>query len=167
MKNIVHAWLMRVLPLSQARRLEWFPMFAFLRVKVLELQPDWRVVRLRLPLSARSQNPGGTMFGGAPAAVADPIAGLACARAFPDYIVWTKSLQVEFLHPGTDALEMVFRFEPEQRARIEEELAQRQKSDPVFEYGFYDRAGRLCVRVRNTVAVRPDGYRGFRGAVRR
>ena len=54
-----------------------------MRIKVLEIADDWRTVRILLPLNARSRNPGGVMFGGYQAALADPIAALACARVFP------------------------------------------------------------------------------------
>ncbi len=40
---------LRSLPfLSQSQRLEWFPPFFLMRVKVLELTDDWQTARLRL-----------------------------------------------------------------------------------------------------------------------
>ena len=55
-------------------------------LRVLELSDDWRRVRLLLPL-AGNRNPGGGMFGGAMACLADPIAALACSRVFPGHQV--------------------------------------------------------------------------------
>ena len=78
--------------LSDARLLEIYPPFRPMRIKVLEIGKDWRTVRIRLPLNARSRNPGGVMFGGYQAALADPIAALACARVFPGYSVWTRAM---------------------------------------------------------------------------
>jgi hypothetical protein len=69
--------------LPDARLLEWYPPFRPMRIKVLEISEEWRRVRIRLPLNAMSRNPGGVMFGGYQAALADPIAALACARVFP------------------------------------------------------------------------------------
>ena len=69
--------------LSDARLLELYPPFVPMRIKVLEITYGWRTVRIRLPLNARSRNPGGVMFGGYQAALADPVAALACARVFP------------------------------------------------------------------------------------
>ena len=63
--------------LSPSQRLEWYPPFWLMRVKVLELADDWSTVRLRLPLTVFSRNMGDSMFGGYQAAVADPIAALA------------------------------------------------------------------------------------------
>ncbi|NCW57195.1 MAG: hypothetical protein EBV65_05905, partial [Gammaproteobacteria bacterium] len=62
--------------LSDARMLEFYPPFWFMRIKVLEMDREWRRVRIRLPLNAISRNPGGVMFGGYQAALADPIAAL-------------------------------------------------------------------------------------------
>ncbi|HEB66324.1 MAG TPA: PaaI family thioesterase, partial [Gammaproteobacteria bacterium] len=47
--------------LSDRRRLEWYPPFRLMGVKVIELAPDWRVVRLKLPLTMLSRNMGDTM----------------------------------------------------------------------------------------------------------
>ena len=54
-----------------------------MRVKVVSLESNWRNVRIRLPLNTLSRNPGGVMFGGYQACLADPIAALACSRIFP------------------------------------------------------------------------------------
>ena len=68
--------------LSDARLLEMYPPFVPMRIRVLEITEGWRHVRILLPLNARSRNPGGVMFGGYQAALADPVAALACARVF-------------------------------------------------------------------------------------
>jgi len=43
--------------------------------------------------------------------------------------------------------------------KIRAELDRDQKSIPTFEYGFYRTDGLCCTRIRNTVAIRPKGYR--------
>jgi len=153
--------------LSEARRLELFPPFWLMRVKVLELAPDWSVVRLRLPLNMVSRNMGDTMFGGWQAAVADPIAALACAKRFPGFDVWTRHQILDFRKVGNSDLELRFVF-PSQRAEaIAAELRERGRSTPSFSYGFYRADGELCTRVENTVAIRPEGYlKGHSGAWR-
>src|SRR5262245_25963643 len=85
---------------SDARLLELYPPFLPMRIKVVEITNGWRSVRIKLPLNARSRNPGGVMFGGYQAALADPIAALACARVFPGYSVWTRAMNISFDHRG-------------------------------------------------------------------
>jgi len=143
---------------SPRQRLEWFSPFFLMRVKVLELADDWQVVRLRLPLNAFSRNMSDSMFGGYQAALADPIAALACARRFPGHEVWTRAMDIDFVADGTSDLELRFEFDPGVDQQIRDDLAARGRSTPQFEYGFYRQDGTLCSRVNNTVAIRPKGY---------
>ena len=153
------------MPQHSALRLENYPPFKSMQIKVLNLDEDWQRVQILLPLNEHNCNPGGTMFGGAMTSLADPIAALACAKRFPDYTVWTKSLKVDFLHPGNRDLQLRFEFPAEAMEKIEQDLAQRGASTPEFEYGFYlDET--LCCRIHCKVAIRPadpDSHRrGFR-----
>jgi acyl-coenzyme A thioesterase PaaI-like protein len=145
--------------LSDARLLELYPPFVPMRIKVLELAPGWRTVRIRLPLNARSRNPGGVMFGGWQAALADPIAALACARVFPGYSVWTRSMSISFDHGGNSDLELRFVLTPAQEEAIRIELERDGRSTPTFEYAYVREDNVRCTVVRNTVAIRPKGYR--------
>ena len=148
----------RVRFLSSRRRIEWYPPFRMMGVKVVELDPDWRRVRLRLPLTAFSRNLGDSMFGGYQASVADPIAAIACSKQFPGYSVWTRSLHLEFDHPGDTDLELRFDFSESIRAQIEADLVRKQRSTPAFEYGLYRSDGVCCTRVSCRVAIRQAGY---------
>jgi acyl-coenzyme A thioesterase PaaI-like protein len=144
--------------LSTQRRIQWYPPFWFMGVKVLELDNDWNKVRLRLPLTALSRNLGGSMFGGYQAAIADPVAPIACSKHFPGYDVWTRSLYLDFEHPGDTDLELKFDFDPDHREQIRCELDTRGRSTPEFEYGLYRSDGRRCTRIHCRVAIRPRGY---------
>jgi len=144
--------------LSDARKLEWYPPFWLMRIRVLELARDWRVVRIRLPLNSISRNPGGVMFGGFQASLADPIPALACARIFPGYSVWTRALAIDFDRGGSTDLEFRFEMPVSQEADIRAELAARGRATPAFDCGYYLVDGTLCTRIRNTVAIRPRGY---------
>ncbi|HKK05864.1 MAG TPA: PaaI family thioesterase [Gammaproteobacteria bacterium] len=156
-------WGRRLGFLSERRRLELFPPFWLMRVKVLEIAEDGRRMRLRLPLNAASRNMGGAMFGGYQAALADPIPALACARVFPGYSIWTRALRLDFRREGTSDLELRFEFPVELETRVREELSTRGRSTPHFELGFYRDDGVLCTLVHNTVAIRPRGYRAGGG----
>jgi acyl-coenzyme A thioesterase PaaI-like protein len=145
--------------LSDARLLEMYPPFVPMRIKVLEIADGWRKVRILLPLNYLSRNPGGVMFGGWQAALADPIAALACARIFPGYAVWTRAMTISFDHGGNSDLEMRFSLTPEQERDVRIELERDGRSTPTFEYGYVRQDGVRCTVVRNTVAIRPRGYR--------
>jgi len=145
--------------LPDARLLELYPPFVPMRIKVLEITKDWRTVRILLPLNARSRNPGGVMFGGYQAALADPIAALACARVFPGYSVWTRAMSISFDHGGNSDLEMRFALTPAQEQDIRMGLQHEGRATPTFEYGYVRKDGVCCTVIRNTVAIRPRGYK--------
>lgn len=151
-------WIWRLNAVSDKRKIELYPPFFMMRVKVLEIRDDWRFVRLKLPLNTFSKNPGGVMFGGYQAALADPIAALACARVFPGYSVWTRAMKVDFRQGGSTDLELRFEFPVELEKQIAAELAENGRCTPTFEYGFYLENGSRCTVVQNTVAIRPKGY---------
>ena len=143
---------------SPAQRLAWYPPLHAMSVRVRLLSDDWRQARIILPLNGFNRNPGGGMFGGSIAVLADPIAALACNRVFPGHQVWTRSMHLDFRREGRTDLELRFDFEPQQEQAIRQELETRQRATPTFEYGIYDQHGQLCVQVSNTVAIRPGDY---------
>jgi len=151
-------WFARSNILSEARKIELYFPFLFMRVKTVELHPEWRVVRLKLPLTQLSRNANGVLFGGFQAMLADPIAALACARRFREYGCYTRAMNVDFVRSGTSDLELRFEFSPEQERAIELELKEKQRATPVFTYGLYDKSGQLVTKITNTVAIRPLGY---------
>jgi acyl-coenzyme A thioesterase PaaI-like protein len=153
--------LLRLLRFIGARKrgdIEYFPPWWLLNIRLLENRDNWRQVRIRLPLGFFTRNFGGHMFGGCQANLADPIAAIACAHIFPDYSVWTRAQSIDFREIGNSDLELRFDFDPGLEVRIREELREKGRSSPVFEFGFYRADGVLCTHVTNTVAIRPKGY---------
>lgn len=144
--------------LPEAKRLEWYPPWWMMRIKVLELSNDWRTVKIKLPLTWIAKNMGNSMFGGFQASLADPIAPLACGRVFREYYVWTRHLSVDFIRPGNTDLELRFDFPKETEQKIRNELEKRNRSTPSFEYGLYTTDGVMCTKVTCVVAIRPKGY---------
>ena len=140
------------------KRLENFEPFKMMQVKILELTPDWRTIKLLLPLSEAATNHQGTMFGGFMASLADPVAALACGKQFPEYAAWTRKLSIDFLRAGTTDLELRFSFPPKLEKVIAKELQEKQRSTPTFSYSYHLNDGTLCAEVKCVVAIRPQGY---------
>lgn len=145
--------------LSTRRRVEWYPPFWLMGVKVIELDDDWAHVHLRLPLNAFSRNLGNAMFGGYQAAIADPIAAIACAKQFPGCSVWTRELSLDFEYPGDTPLELRFDFSADIKEKISLDIDRKGRSTPEFEYGLYRSDGVRCTRILCRVAIRPSGYK--------
>jgi acyl-coenzyme A thioesterase PaaI-like protein len=145
--------------LSPKRRLEWYPPFLFMRIKVIELHDDWRLVRIKLPLNGFSKNMGDAMFGGYQASLADPIAALACVKRFPGHSVWTRAMHINFIREGNSDLELRFEFDDNLFLQIQHELEHSGRSTPTFHYALYRNDGEICSKVTNTVAIRPANYK--------
>ncbi len=146
--------------LSDARRFAWYPPFWMMRPKIIEQAEDWTKVRIKLPLIWSSKNAAGNMFGGAQASLADPVPAIACMKNFPGYRVATKHLELEFLRVGNSDLMLHFDLSQEQMQQIRQGLAQHQRANPCFEMTYVREDGQVCTKIRNTIAIRPEGYVG-------
>jgi len=124
----------------------------------MALSPCWRHIKILLPHSWVATNAGGSMFGGFQACLADPIAAMSCLKVFPGYSVWTRSLHLDFKCQGLTDLVLHFEMLPEQEEQIRQELKQKGRSTPEFEYGFYLADGSLCTLIKARIAIRPKGY---------
>lgn len=144
--------------LSPQKRLEWYPPFRRLNIRVLHLSDDWQQLHILLPLNKHNRNPGGSMFGGAIALLADPIPALCCNRVFPGHSIWTRAMALDFRKEARTDLVLKFTFDNAQRHDIQAELQQRKRATPTFEFAFYDMDNHLCTNISNTVAIRPEHY---------
>jgi len=144
--------------LSDRRRIELFPPFFLMRVKVVALKDDWSSARIRLPLNWFSANAAGNMFGGYQASLADPIPALACLKRFPGYRVAIKKLEIDFIRVGSSDLTLHFDFDQAQFQEIERELKENGRATPTFEMRYLREDGKISTRILNTVAIRPQGY---------
>ena len=63
-------------------------------------------------------------------ALADPVPALACARVFPGYSVWTRSMLVDFELGGSTDLELRFAFPQDLENTIREQLARDGRATP-------------------------------------
>jgi len=144
--------------LSPKQRFELYPPFWLMRVKVLELPEDYQHIRIKLPLNWLSANGAGNVFGGYQASLADPLPALVCVRLFPGHRVATKKLEMEFLRVGNSDLLLNLDFNQAMQDQIRLELEEHGRATPCFEMTYTRSDGKICTRIRNTVAIRPPGY---------
>ena len=70
---------------------------------------DWREVRVEIPLSWRTRNYVGTIYGGSMYGAVDPIYMLMLMKILgPQYVVWDKAAKIRFRKPGRDSLFAAF-----------------------------------------------------------
>lgn len=116
---------------------------------------DWSEVRLELPLSWRTRNYVGTIFGGSIYAAVDPIYMLMLIqRLGPEFIVWDKAASVEFKKPGRETLHARFVVGDDELAAIRAALTRQRSVDRNYVVELMDGSGAVCARVEKLIYIR-------------
>jgi len=116
---------------------------------------DWSEVRLDLPLSWRTRNYVGTIFGGSIYAAVDPIYMLMLIRRLgPEFIVWDKAASIQFKKPGKETLHAQFVVRDEELAAIRTALGAQRSVDRNYTVELRDGAGTVCAIVGKIIYIR-------------
>jgi len=123
--------------------------------RVKYVAPDWREVRLEVPLSWRTRNYVGTIFGGSMYGAVDPIYMLMLIRRLgPGYVVWDKAARIEFKKPGRSTLQARFLVGDEEIAQIGSALETQRSVDRTYSADLVDEAGTVCATVEKVIYIR-------------
>jgi len=141
------------------RALRWrfnlFPAYRGSGARVTYIADDFHEVRARLPLSWRSRNIVGTIFGGSMYAAVDPIYMIMLMRLLGrDYLVWDKAAAIRFLKPGRSTLCATFRIEDAELDAIRAVTAGGDPVDRVYHVDLVDSEGTVHAAVEKTIYVR-------------
>lgn len=133
-------------------------------VRVREIAPDWRYVRVDLVATLLNRNYVGVHFGGSLFSMADPFLMLMYIKALgPDYIVWDHSASIRFVRPGRGTVSAEFRIDESMldEVRAATEAGERTlKTHPVT---VVDEAGETVARIERTLYFRRKDRRGSSG----
>jgi acyl-coenzyme A thioesterase PaaI-like protein len=142
-----------------SRRMRWgfnlFPAYRGTGARITYISSDYREVRVRLPLSWRTRNYVGTIFGGSLYGAVDPIYMIMLIKILgPGYAVWDKSATIRFRRPGRGTLFGRF-FLPEEEIRTIRELADRRPSiDRLYTVDLADAEGVVHASFEKTIYIR-------------
>ena len=115
---------------------------------------DWSEVHIRLPLSWRTRNYVGTIFGGSMYAAVDPVYMIMLMKRLgPAYTVWDKAATIRFRRPGRSALEAAFRLDAATLDAIREALANAPTLDRVFTVELRSADGTVHAVVEKTLHI--------------
>ena len=121
------------MPESWSTRLErigfnFFPAVFGTGATITYIASDYREVRVRLPLSWRTRNYVGTIFGGSMYAATDPIYMVMLYKLLGSkYIVWDKAATIRFRKPGRATLYAKFVVDTSETQAIRDILKTRPK----------------------------------------
>lgn len=83
----------------------FFPAYRGTGARITYIASDFREIRIRLPLSWRTRNYVGTIYGGSMFGAVDPIYMVMLIKTLgPGHEVWDKSATIKFLKPGRETL---------------------------------------------------------------
>ena len=119
------------------------------------IAPDWREVRLEIPLSWRTRNYVGTIFGGSMYGAVDPIYMLMLIRRLgPNYLVWDKAATIEFKKPGRETLRAHFIVTDDELAAIRSALETQRSLDRKYTVDLVAASGTVCATVEKIIYIR-------------
>ena len=149
---------------ARTRMLRWgfnlFPAYRATGARVEYVAHDFREVRIRLPLSLRTRNYLGTIFGGSMYGAVDPVYMLMLIRTLgPEYVVWDKSASIRFRKPGRSTLFARFVLDDAELEAIRAATADGSSTDRVYRVELVDAAGVVHAEVEKTLYVRRRNVR--------
>jgi acyl-coenzyme A thioesterase PaaI-like protein len=131
-----------------------WPCYRGTGARVTFIASDWREVRIRLPLSWRTRNYVGTIFGGSLYAAVDPFYMLMLIRNLgPDVVVWDKAASIRFRKPGRTTLTAAFRIDEAELAEIRRLLQEHPKVDRTYTVQLVDREGVIHAEVEKVIHI--------------
>ena len=143
----------------ESRSYRWkfwfFPCYAGSGARVTFIAGDYKEMRVRLPLSWRTRNYVGTIFGGSIYGAVDPIYMLMLMKVLgKDYIVWDKGANIRFRKPGRSTLEARFILADQEIEAIREALKTEKSVDRVYTVELKDAEGMVCASIEKTIYIK-------------
>ncbi|SRR5712692_2426560 len=131
-----------------------FPAYWGSGAKIAYIARDWSEVRIRLPLSWRTRNYVGTIFGGSMYGAVDPVYMIMLIKLLgPGYTVWDKAATIRFRRPARAALEAQFRVDAAALEAIRGELTKAPTLDRVFTVELRSSDGTVHAVVEKTLHI--------------
>ena len=144
------------------RTFKWFlnlyPPMLFNRVRIVEVGPGVRYLRIRVGKSLLTRNLHGSTFGGTIYSAADPFYALMywqiLARRGVRVQAWQKSALVSFLKPAGTRLTLEFSLSDEDVARACDALDKDGRYVHTYRTEAVDLGGRVCAIVESEIYLR-------------
>jgi acyl-coenzyme A thioesterase PaaI-like protein len=132
----------------------FFPAYRGTGGRLTYISDDYMEIHVRLPLSWRTRNYVGTIFGGSMYGAVDPVYMIMLIKLLGrDYVVWDKAATISFRRPGRTTLRARFVVTPTEVAEIKAELTGRKSVDRIYTVELVDDAGKVHAKVEKTIYI--------------
>ena len=147
----------------QTRLYRWgfnlYPAYRGTGASITYIADDWREIHVKVPLSWRTRNYVGAIYGGSLYSAVDPFYMIMLIKNLGmEYIVWDKAASIRFKKPGRDTLYAQFVLSEEELQIIKSELANSAKLDRQYQVELKDSAGVVHAEVEKTIFIARKSY---------
>ncbi|CAN5336746.1 hypothetical protein BH18ACI2_BH18ACI2_00910 [soil metagenome] len=142
----------------QTKMLRWkfnlFPAYVGTGARVTYIADDFSEIQIKLPLTWRTRNYVGTIFGGSMYAAIDPMYMVMLIQMLGrDYVVWDKAATINFKRPGRTTLYAKFAVVAAEVAQIKTELMHDKSIEKIYQVELVDDAGKVHAKVEKTIYI--------------
>lgn len=151
------SWFKRLASSAGALRhgMNAWPPFLFAGIRIEHLGEDFRTARVRLRHTPLTSNYVGTLFGGSLFSMTDPFWMIMILRNLgPEYVVWDKAAEIEFVSPGRGSATATFELTEEVLEELRAAAEGGQKVLRWFETAVVGDEGEVVAVVRKQIYVR-------------
>ena len=135
-------------------KFNFFPAYRGSGARVLYIADDYREIRVKIPLSWRTRNYVGTIYGGRMYAGIYPIYMLMLIKNLgSDYIVWDRAATIRFKRPGRETLFAGFRLTQEELDEIKAILETQKSVNRIYTVKLADKTGKIHAIIEKTLYV--------------
>jgi hypothetical protein len=143
----------------KSRVLRWkfnlFPAYRGSGARVTYIADDFRELRVKIPLSLRTRNYVGTIFGGSLYAAVDPMYMIMLIQLLgPGYVVWDKAATIRFRRPGRSTLFATFMLDDTELEVIRTATASGQPVDRTYNVDLVDADGVVHASVEKVIYIK-------------
>lgn len=135
-------------------KFNFFPAYRGTGARVVYIADDYRRIRVKIPLSWRTRNYVGTIYGGSMYAGIDPIYMLMLIKILGrEYIVWDKAAKIRFKRPGRETLYAEFLLAGDEINEIKKLLETEKSIDRVYTVELVDKNGKVHALIEKTLYI--------------
>jgi hypothetical protein len=139
-------------------KFNFFPAYRGSGARVVYIADDYRAMRVKIPLSWRTRNYVGTIYGGSLYGGIDPIYMLMLIKNLgAGYIVWDKAAKIRFKRPGKETLFADFLLTQEELDEIKTLLETHKSVDRIYNVELKDKNGKAYCLIEKTIYIAKKG----------
>lgn len=135
-------------------KFNFFPAYRGTGARVVYISDDYREIKIKIPLSWRTRNYVGTIYGGSMYSGIDPIYMLMLIKNLGrEYVVWDKAAAIRFKRPGKETLFAEFLLTQKELDEIKEILKTQKSVDRIYNVELKNEAGKIHCRIEKTLYI--------------